>query len=65
MTRVGDRVKIKINAIWRDRKTAWRTVKRIGTDRHGHSYITVGLGGWKNYIVQESEIIERKPRAHS
>jgi hypothetical protein len=56
--KVGDSVKIKVNALWRNRPTVWRKVKSIQTDRNGDQYITVGLGGWPHYIVRDAEIIE-------
>ena len=54
--RVGDRIHFHVRAIWRTRPTAWRTVTLI------KPWIGVRIGGWSDFIVHSSEIIEHIER---
>mgnify|MGYP003133193420 CR=1 FL=1 len=50
---VGDRIKFRVIALWRDRPTAWRIIKSLNP-------ITVRLGGYSNYIVRPDEVLESR-----
>ena len=58
VAKVGDLVKLEVNALWRGRPTAWRTIRSVRTDHGGTPYVTVTLGGCRDYIVREHEIVE-------
>ena len=66
--KVGDSVKITVSNLfdfreeYRRRRTVWRKVKSIQTDRNGDQYITVRLGGCPHYIVRDAEIMEAASR---
>jgi hypothetical protein len=52
---VGDRIRFRVIALWRDRPTAWRVVKSVDP-------IEVRLGGYGDYIVDPDEVLEVSPR---
>jgi len=47
---VGDRIKFRVIALWRDRPTAWRVVKSVDP-------LEVRLGGYGDYIVHPDEVL--------
>ena len=51
---VGDRIRFRVIALWRDRPTAWRVVKSVDP-------IEVRLGGCGDYIVRPDEVLEVNP----
>ena len=51
---VGDRIRFRVIALWRDRPTAWRVVKSVDP-------IEVRLGGCGDYIVRPDEVLEVDP----
>jgi hypothetical protein len=53
---VGDRIKLRVIALWRDRPTVWRTVKSLDP-------LEVRLGGYGDYIVHPGEVLESEVRS--
>jgi hypothetical protein len=52
---IGDRIHLRVVAMWATRRTVWRVVKTVDP-------VTVRLGGWPDYIVKDHEIIETVKR---